>query len=143
MTQTKDNAQDLAPEATTPEQADDVSIATGSATRLSWDQRVDTARMAMAAKDVSVPSLEKAPSTIHITGMAVFPAKSAAYPQIEEVAVIRSQEGIYRTFTAAGVESVKLVASLLGPAPWPEPFLVTVVMHDTKHGKRAALGFPA
>lgn len=111
---------------------------------LTWAQRAARAALALAAQDSSMPHLDACEHRVlHVTGVGVFPARSAQYPQISEVGVIVAQEGTFRTYTDAGLAAVKLLLGELGPQPWPEPYAVAVVHRETKHGSRATLGIVA
>ena len=123
------------------EQNPEVEIVSGAGGRLSWEQRTFAARLAIAAQDSTLPTLEHCEhDTLHLTGLAIFPAKSAEYPNITEVAVIQATEGTYRSFAAAGISSTRTLLSALGSPPWPEPFPAKVTIKDTKHGGKASLG---
>jgi len=123
------------------DESPEVEIKSSNAGRLSWEQRTFAARLAIAAQDSTVPTLEKCEhDTLHLQGLAIFPAKSQEFPNITEVAVIVADEGTYRGFSAASIASVRTLLSALGSPPWPETFPVKVTMRETKKGFKASLG---
>jgi hypothetical protein len=114
-------------------------------TRLTWEQRMEKARLQMIAADTQATSkLEEAVGgLLSVTGLTVLPVTGSKFAEVTEKAVVFTEDGeAFAAYTRAGINSVKLLLNALGAPPWPEPVALVVVTRPTRNGPVAYLTWP-